>query len=152
MNKPLLLLLKLYAVLLVIFFLGIAITRFISNKDSDYLRELNLKIEGIVESRKELKIGGNYGIIKIRIIKSNKKFYDGRDEKRTRHMGYIDLEKAIIPVSGVSNIQVGDLININVTHISILKLGEVNYKNHLDLPTNSFAYSEINSYIYDNNN
>lgn len=104
--------------LLVFGFIGIGIFFYISNKrdqavNRESLEKLNLKLQGIVVNVDEVKGYSGYGIITVRVLKTNIKNYDPR--------GKVDYYYCVIKDS-IAEIydhafmrMLGDTLNIN-TH------------------------------------
>ena len=138
----------------ILFVFGVPLTLFIvlvfvglnkTGKDSQYYKSIGLKLNGKIESVKELRYGHNFGVISIGINYSNINEYDKRAELK-RYLGVIKNGKADIVFNSINSVKIGDSIVINIEKYKIFRDGKLINENFISMPSN-FIFSpfrEIN--------
>ena len=139
-------------------FLGILLLFIISafymksriNRDNEYLKEINLSLSGNVTDIFELKQGHDFGIITLDVIKSSRKYYDERSNRKT-YFGIIKDSKAKIAVNFISSIELNDEIIINGINYKIKRNNKIVDEGIWGLPFDLInnPYNEIRDKIKD---
>ncbi len=119
---------------ILLLFIGLFIYgKSISNKNYNYLNEINLKLSGRVTELTKLKQGHDYGIITVDIKNSSLDYYDERRHKKV-YFGVIKNSKAEIIVTNISLFQERDSIHIDGTNYRITRNNDIIKEGIWDLP------------------
>jgi len=144
MKKPLII----FSLMLSLFIAFVIYGKSISQKNVDYLKEVNLRLSGTVYDITELKQGHDIGILSLDLISTSIKKYDERNNRKI-YFGVIDGDKAEIIFTFISIIKIGDEIIIKGTDYKVVREGKTIRYGKWDLPIDLLgnSFQEISKKI-----
>jgi len=115
-------------------------------EESNYIKSLNIFLDGKVVNVYELKYGHNYGIVTIDINSTSLRSLDERT-KRERYMGFIKNDVGYFVVGTISDFKYGDSIVIKSDVYDLYRDNDkIKDEKFIDLPMDNIfkPYREIN--------
>lgn len=112
-----------------------------SAKDIKYYQEVNLNLSGIINEVRPLNsYGHDFGVISIKIIKSNIKNYDER-KNLDRYLGVIKNNRAELVFESISSVMQGDSIVLNIQNYKLYRNGKLIDENIIGMPPSSLIFT-----------
>ena len=145
-NKSTLLILGILLIVFVMFFRQQVKA---SKDDVTYYKTANIKLNGKITAFEALKYGHNFGVISIKLDKTNTKEYDER-EQRKRFLGVIKNGQADLVFNSINNVKIGDSIVVNTKDYRLYRNQKLITKNKLTMPLPELIltpFDEINNII-----